>query len=117
MNSPTKGKLALATQGRGLNDPWTTKFLRDIGSIHRLRWGDLDGTGGRDLIIAPLFGPAAKPPDYQQSPATILRIVSEHPGSPDNELDFPGIGLAAGSARHRGDRRQQRWTGRYPDCR
>ncbi len=29
---------------------------------------------GLDLIIAPLFGPDAKPPAYQQSPATILRF-------------------------------------------
>jgi hypothetical protein len=90
MNSPTKGKLALATQGHGLNDPWTTKFLRDIGSIHRLRWGDVDGTDGRDLIIAPLFGPAAKPPDYQQSPAKVLRF-SPKPRTPDNELIFHAL--------------------------
>jgi FG-GAP-like repeat len=72
MNSPTKGKLLLAGQGVRLDDPWTFKRIRDIGSIHRLRWGDPDGRGGLDLIIAPLFGPDAKPPAYQQSPATIL---------------------------------------------
>jgi hypothetical protein len=87
MNSPTKGKLALATQGPGLNDPWTTKLLRDIGSIHRLRWGDTDGRRGRDLIVAPLFGPQAKTPDYQQAPATILR-VSMPIRIADNELIF-----------------------------
>jgi FG-GAP-like repeat len=87
MNSPTKGKLALATQGPRLNDPWTTKFLRDIGSIHRLRWGDTDGTRGRDLIVAPLFGLQAKPPDYQQASATILRI-SMTTRIADNELIF-----------------------------
>jgi hypothetical protein len=90
MNSPNKGKLALATQGQGLNDPWTTRFLRDIGSIHRLRWGDVNGTGRRDLIIAPLFGPAAKPPDYQQSPATILRS-SMILRTTDKELNYQAL--------------------------
>ena len=90
MNSPTKGKLALATQGPGLNDSWTTKFLRDIGSIHRLRWGDSDGTRGRDLIVAPLFGPEAKPPNYQQAPATILRM-STATRIPDNERTFHAL--------------------------
>jgi hypothetical protein len=72
MNAPTKGKLLLAGQGSGLDDPWTFKRLSDIGSIHRLRWGDVDGKDGLDLIIAPLFGPEAKPPGYQQAAATIL---------------------------------------------
>jgi len=90
MNSPTKGKLVLATQGHGLNDPWTTRFLGDIGSIHRLRWGNANGADGRDLIIAPLFGPAAKPPDYQQAPATILRVALNRTG-PEKQLDFQAL--------------------------
>ena len=72
MNTPTNGKLLLAGQGSGLDDPWTFKRISDIGSIHRLRWGDVDGRDGLDLIIAPLFGPTAKPPAFQQSAATIL---------------------------------------------
>jgi hypothetical protein len=72
MNTPSKGKLLLAGQGGGLDDPWSFKRIADIGSIHRLRWGDPAGRGGLDLIIAPLFGPLAKPPAYQQSAATIL---------------------------------------------
>ena len=72
MNTPAKGKLLLAGQGSGLDDPWTLKKILDIGSIHRLRWGDVDGRDGLDLIIAPLFGPDAKPPAFQQSAATIL---------------------------------------------
>ncbi len=73
MNTPMKGKLLIARQGRGLDDPWTIQKIADIGSIHRLRWGDTDGRDGLDLIIAPIFGPEAKPPGYQQSAATILR--------------------------------------------
>jgi hypothetical protein len=72
MNTPTKGKLLIASQGSGLDDPWTFLPIASIGSIHRLRWGDIDGRDGLDLIIASLFGPEAKPPAYQQSPATIL---------------------------------------------
>jgi FG-GAP-like repeat len=72
MNAPTKGKLLLAGQGNALDDPWTFKRISDIGSIHRLRWGDVDGKDGLDLIIAPLFGSEAKPPGYQQAAATIL---------------------------------------------
>lgn len=73
MNAPKKGKLLIARQGSGLDDPWTFRRIADIGSIHRLRWGDVDGRDALDLIIAPIFGPQAKPPGYQQSAATILR--------------------------------------------
>ena len=69
MNTPTKGKLLIAAQGRGLDDPWTFQKIADIGSIHRLRWTT---AGGHSLIIAPIFGPEAKPPGYQQAAATIL---------------------------------------------
>ena len=46
MNEPTKGKLLLATQGEGLDDPWKVTPVADVGSIHRLRWGDVIGTPG-----------------------------------------------------------------------
>jgi hypothetical protein len=72
MNTPTTGKLLIARQGAGPDGPWTFKSVRDIGSIHRLRWGNVDGKDGLDLIVAPLFGPEAKPPTYQHAPATIL---------------------------------------------
>lgn len=84
MNTPTKGKLLLAEQGTGLDDPWTIKRLGDIGSIHRLRWGDVDGKDGLDLIIAPIFGPEAKPPAYQQAAATIVRYKFDR-RTPKNE--------------------------------
>jgi FG-GAP-like repeat len=86
MNTPTKGKLLLAGQGSGLDDPWTFKRIADIGSIHRLRWGDVDGKDGLDLIIAPLFGPEAKPPGYQQAAATILFFAATARGNRNEYL-------------------------------
>jgi FG-GAP-like repeat len=87
MNTPAKGKLLLAGQGAGLDDPWTFKRISDIGSIHRLRWGDPAGRGGLDLIVAPLFGPEAKPPAFQQSAATILSYPVDQK-TPPGEIVF-----------------------------
>jgi hypothetical protein len=71
MNGPTRGKLLLAIQGATPNAPWTLKPIADIPSIHRLRWGDLDGDGRLDLVVAPLFGPKSKAPAYDQDDALI----------------------------------------------
>ncbi len=71
MNTPTTGKLLLAVQGRGLDDPWKLVPIADIGSIHRLRWGDINGDKRLDLVVAPIFGPKAKPPIYDD-PARLV---------------------------------------------
>jgi len=71
MNAPTTGKLLLAVQGRGLDDPWKLVPIADIGSIHRLRWGDINGDKRLDLVVAPIFGPKAKPPIYDD-PARLV---------------------------------------------
>ncbi len=64
MNQPARGKLLLAVPGRRLEDPWTLSPIVDIASIHRLRWGDVDGDKRLELVVAPLFGPEATPPIY-----------------------------------------------------
>jgi hypothetical protein len=71
MNDPKRGKLLLAIQGKGPEESWTFRPLGDVPSIHRLRFGDLDGDGKLDLIVAPIFGPKAKPPAFDQDPATL----------------------------------------------
>jgi hypothetical protein len=72
MNQPKKGKLLLATQSDTSGDKWTLKHIDDIGSIHRLRWADVDGDGKRDLVVGPIFGPNASPPLFDQDPATTV---------------------------------------------
>ena len=75
MNQPTKGKLLLAVQGRGVDDPWNLVPIRDIGSIHRLRWGDVDEDKRLDLVVAPIFGPGvARPPAYSDPGHVLWRV-------------------------------------------
>ena len=68
----------MAVQGGAVDEPWRLVPLVDIASIHRLRWGDLDGDGRRDLVVAPIFGVNAVPPDYSE-PARLVFI----PGTSD----------------------------------
>ena len=71
MNEPKRGKLLLATQGKTLDDPWTFTAVANIPSIHRLRWGDIEGDGTPDLVVAPIFGEESKPPVFNQATAWI----------------------------------------------
>lgn len=67
MNQPKRGKLLLAKPGANLDDPWRLLPIEDVPSIHRLRWGDIDQNGTPDLIVAPIFGPNAAPPAYDDA--------------------------------------------------
>ena len=75
MNEPQRGKLALAVQGSGSDEPWKLVPIADLGSIHRLRWGDIDGDTKLDLVVAPIFAREAKPPQYEGK----ARIVAFQP--------------------------------------
>lgn len=73
MNEPRKGKLGLAVQGGTIDEPWVFRHIADVGSIHRLRWGEFDGEPAQpELVVAPLFGPAATPPDYGDPAELVL---------------------------------------------
>ncbi len=65
MREPKRGKLSLAIQGETPDDPWTLKHIADVPSIHRVRWGDLRGDGRLRLVVAPIFGPEAESPTYE----------------------------------------------------
>ena len=83
MNEPKRGKLSLAHQGSTIDDPWKIAPLADVGSIHRLRWGDFDRDNRPDLVVASLFGPLAKPPAYtDQAPLSIIRNLDRTADTP-----------------------------------
>ncbi len=83
MNEPKKGQLLLAVQGSQLDDPWKLVPIAAIGSIHRLRFGDVDGDKRLDLVVASLFGPDAKPPAYtDEAPLSIFRKLDWQGGNP-----------------------------------
>jgi hypothetical protein len=71
MSQPTRGKLGLAVQGADPDSPWTLSPIADVGSIHRLRWGDLDGDSKPELVAAPIFGPKAAAPRFDQEGAQL----------------------------------------------
>jgi hypothetical protein len=77
MNRPDRGKLLLATQGETADASWRLAPMGEVPSIHRLRWGDLDGDRRPDLVVAPIFGKSARPPSFDQEGASFLVFFFE----------------------------------------
>src|SRR3954469_5012277 len=64
------GVISILTHGADPAAPWTVKEIDRVPTAHRLRWVDAEGNGRKVLVMAPLVGPEATPPDYK-SPVAI----------------------------------------------
>ncbi len=48
-------------------EPWSIKEIDRLTTSHRLRWADIDGSGKKVLINAPLTGAKAEAPEYRDA--------------------------------------------------
>jgi hypothetical protein len=62
--------------------PWTVTEIDRLTTSHRLRWADVDGTGNKVLVNAPLTGANAKAPEYRDR----VPLVFYRPGAWKREL-------------------------------
>lgn len=58
------GNVLILKSGPDPRELWTSREIDRIPTVHRLRWIDLKGDGHKVLLVAPLVGAKAKPPDY-----------------------------------------------------
>jgi hypothetical protein len=65
------GIISLVTHGADVTQPWNEREIDRVPTAHRLRWMDPDGSGRHLLLVAPLVGPDAVPPDLR-SPVSIF---------------------------------------------
>src|SRR5262245_49108898 len=61
---------------------WEMTDIDRISTSHRLRWADIDGSGKKVLINAPLAGATTKAPDYKGN----VPLVMYRPGSWKREI-------------------------------
>ncbi len=73
-NDPSKssGKVGVLTHGTDPRQPWSLKEIDAIPSSHRIRWADIDSSGKKVAINAPLAGVKAGPPNYTQDQAPLV---------------------------------------------
>jgi hypothetical protein len=63
-------------------EPWQVTEIDRLPTSHRLRWADIDGSGRRVAVNAPLAGAKSTAPDYREK----VPLVLYRPGSWKREL-------------------------------
>ncbi|HEY3442792.1 MAG TPA: FG-GAP-like repeat-containing protein [Paludibaculum sp.] len=68
------GNVVILKSGPDPRQPWTAREIDRVPTVHRLRWIDLAGDGKKVLLVAPMIGLNAKPPEYaDQVPVYLYR--------------------------------------------
>ena len=76
------GNVLILKSGPDPRQPWTAREIDRIPTVHRLRWIDLAGDGKKVLLVAPMIGPKAHPPDYADN----VPVYLYRPGEWKREL-------------------------------
>ena len=76
------GNVLILKSGADPRQPWTAREIDRIPTVHRLRWIDLKGDGKKVLLVAPMIGPNAHPPDYADN----VPVYLYRPGEWKREL-------------------------------
>jgi len=76
------GLVSVLTPGADVREPWTAREIDRLTTSHRLRVADIDGSGKKVVINAPLTGAKAAAPDYRDH----TPLVYYHPGEWRREL-------------------------------
>src|SRR4051812_17586311 len=63
-------------------EPWSITEIDRLTTSHRLRWADIDGSGKKVLVNAPLTGAKAEAPEYRDA----APLVFYRPGEWKREL-------------------------------
>ena len=59
------GVLSLLTHEGDPTMPWSVREIDRTPTAHRVRWADIEGSGRKVLVNAPLVGPGAVAPEYR----------------------------------------------------
>jgi hypothetical protein len=68
----SEGVVWLARHQGDPREPWKVEQIDKFPTSHHIAWADLDGTGKKELINAPLIGAKSLAPTYDQDKASIF---------------------------------------------
>jgi hypothetical protein len=111
---PTKsaGLVHVLQPGKDPRELWDIKEIDRLPSSHRIRWADIDGSGRKVAVNAPLGGARAASPDYREK----VPLVYYRPGSWKRETiteETEGVQHGIAVADWDGDGRQEILTASF----
>jgi hypothetical protein len=71
-NTASGGSLQWIRRQPHASSPWSLFPLGEEPTLHRIRWGDVDGDGKAELVVVPLHGRGNKAPAWEGQGARIL---------------------------------------------
>ncbi len=80
-NTEGAGTIQWLRQGDDPNAGWSLHAIGAEPTTHRMRWGDVDGDGARELLVAPLQGRGTSPPAWWEG-AGARMLVLRPPADP-----------------------------------
>lgn len=84
------GIVSVLTHNGDPRQPWKAVEIDRLPTSHRLRWADIDGSGNKVVVNAPLAGARATAPDYRER----VPLVFYRPGTWKREVisnDLAGV--------------------------
>jgi hypothetical protein len=89
------GKLAILAHAGDPQEPWTLTEIDAIPSSHRVRWADIDGSGRKVLVNAPILG--AKATGFADPDRNTTPLVYYRPGTWTREtITLENVGVVHG---------------------
>jgi len=81
----------VARSGGDPTGEWEAEQIDAFQTSHHLLWVDLDGDGAKELVNAPLIGPASLAPTYDQDVASVFWYGQDGWGRHVIADDIPGV--------------------------
>ena len=75
-NTDSGGTIQWLRRGANLDEKWTVHPIGSEPTVHRMRWGDLLGSGRPQLVVSPLQGRGTKGPDWGAGRGVRLQAFS-----------------------------------------
>jgi hypothetical protein len=95
-NTKTGGTLQILTRTGADEGKWRVVPIASEPTLHRLRWGDVMGTGKPQLVVAPLQGRETKGPDWGAGKGVRILVFTV----PEKPFEQPWTSVVADDSLH-----------------
>ncbi len=90
-NTKEGGTLQWLRRGKTLDEPWTLYPIATEPTVHRIRFADVDGSGRKALVVAPLMGRNSSAQQNWMNGSPVRLLAFKIPKDPTRDRWVPEI--------------------------